>query len=248
VRSINESYWNEILGRFNRLPVWLPGSTMHLGDVGIVEDGGWTKKSTLASVGIPFTKEPSGTPVNYDYCSGDGAEVRLKVSGAGGLLPGKLCLDVRFARAGACLLKAHDVVVTRVGDLEAVDQRIIESFKRKVWQRQWTVITEIAWGGPSATIISNSKTGTAMVDLGVQADLQGLPMGRLSVAPQLAWHSGLAASFLAKEPAALLWRGRQIVGRFRAARLRGDGLEVSDSSPAQEEGDDVYLDYLEDFS
>jgi hypothetical protein len=58
--SILDAYWNEISHRFTRHPVWLPGTPMDLGDIGILRDSGWEKVTDLTGIGISFSREPDG--------------------------------------------------------------------------------------------------------------------------------------------------------------------------------------------
>lgn len=208
-----DSLWHEIRNRFDRLPVWLPGTAMAVGDVGVFDDRGWSKRASLDELGIGFAVEAGGAPVEYDYSSSDGAEVdirlRVPLDPVLDAVPvGNVGMRVRFSRRGAFVLKASEVSVSRIGDLAKVDEQILHRHAAGQWPREWVLISEVARGGPSVVLVAGSTEGGAVVDLGLAG---ATPGGRqLGAGCRLEKSTGLAASFIATTPTALLWRGRRV--------------------------------------
>ncbi|GII23851.1 hypothetical protein [Planosporangium mesophilum] len=223
MNSLVNSLWHEARGSFERLPVWLPGTPMSLGDVGVFDESGWTKQTTLAELGVRFSADPAGEPVDYDYSSHDGAQVstRLAAAGApalgvvgaagapalGAVGNGNLEMHVRFSRQGAFVLKAGAVTVRRIADQAGVDEQILERYGQGRWRREWVLVSEVARGGPSITIVSGSDDGEAVIDLGA-AGPTGSPL--LAAGFGVRSRKGLAAAFVTATEAALLWRGRRV--------------------------------------
>jgi hypothetical protein len=234
VKSLVDSLWHETRGRFERLPVWLPGTPMSLGDVGVFDESGWVKHTTLDVLGVRFSSDTAGEPVNYDYSSHDGAEVSMRLAASGvpaldAVTVGNIGMHIRFSRQGAFVLKANTVTVRRIADLAKIDEQILEQYRKRRWQPGWVLVSEVAQGGPSITIVSGSKEGEAVIDLGTTAAATGGPL--IGAGFGMRSTKGLAASFITPTEATLLWRGRCVYDRWwlsqprlndRCTDVRGD--------------------------
>lgn len=223
--SLLTSLWHETRGRFDRLPVWLPGARMELGDVGVFDDGGWVKHTTLDALGIPFSPDTAGTPTGYDYASHDGAQVSTWLAADGdptvsGIAQGNAGLRIRFSRAGAFVLKAEGVTVRSLANLADVDRRILARHRAGRWAKEWVLVSEVARGGPAITVVSGSSDGEAFVDLGVTAAPAGQPLATAATGIALGSRRGLAGYFVSPTETTLLWRGRCVRDRWWASEAR----------------------------
>jgi hypothetical protein len=231
-----DSFWYEISNHLDRIPVWLPGTPMRLGDVGVFDGRGWSQQTTLAALGIEYSTDLDGEPVTYDYSSADGAEVSIDLS-APAVPAGHLGLQVRFSRGGAFVLKADRVTIQRVPDLAGIDHQILEMYQEGAWKRDWVVVTEVAHGGPSVTLVSAGSQSTAVVDLGAVGGASGAVLPGTKCAVTRA--SGLAAAFAAPTRTALMWRGRCVHDRRWRKPVMDDrggdfrGNEPGDGTAAQ---------------
>lgn len=213
--SIPKTFWREIRGKYDRLPVWLPGTPITIGDVGHLSPGRWTKKTTLEELGITMTPDEDGVPVDHDYSSARGVTIDIQLSGetnAGiaGLQAGEAGFSVTFTRSGACVFKAAQVRVSRIGNLHKVEQAILDLYAADQWQPDWTYVTETAQGGPACILVAEHAAATAVVNLGLD-----LPAGTASLASakaglSLARNTDLSAGFVTAEPTVVLWSGRYI--------------------------------------
>jgi hypothetical protein len=246
-----DSLWHEIRNRFERLPVWLPGTPMQLGDIGVFGRSGWSKQSSLAGQGIGFSADVDGVPVTYDYSSNDGTQVDLRAAASLDPTPqavagGNLGLQVEFSREGAFLLRAGAVRVSRIADLAELDRQILGRHERRSWPPEWIVVSEVAEGGPSITLISGGKQGRAVVDLGVTAAGAGGDL--IGMGCRLEAASSLAASFVSATRTALLWRGRCVhISRFRRKSWMDDRRTSNELDLPQGTGPRVInIEYPED--
>jgi hypothetical protein len=226
VRSLVASLWHETRGCFERLPVWLPGTPMDLGDVGVFDDAGWVKHTTLAALGIGFVPDVAGAPVDFNYSSHDGAQVSTWLAASGdptgsGIVEGNAGLRIRFSRPGAFVLKANAVRVDRIANLADVDRRILARHAGGTWPTEWVLVSEVARGGPAVTVVSGSREGEAFVDLGAAVAPAGQPLVDAGAGLGIGSTRGLAASFASPTETTLLWRGRCVHDRWwsSAARL-----------------------------
>jgi hypothetical protein len=228
MRSIPQSFWHEFRGAFARLPVWLPGTRLRLGDVGVLDAAGWSPVGTLTGLGIEHTAGGPGVAVDHDYRSVNGTEVSTTVGAQADLAavaPADVGVSVhyRFSRQGAFVVQARSVRVRQITDLAAVGEQVLASYGDGTWQRDWQVVTEVATAGSVLVLVAARSGAEATVEL--TATPAGLPVVGASAEVRLAGERGLAASFVTREPTALMWSGRYVrdplVGRTTFVR-RGD--------------------------
>jgi hypothetical protein len=253
--SLSRAFWHEARAEFGRLPVWLPGSPIALGDVGTFNrDTGWVKAAEVATLGIATEMDGPAGDVDYDYYSHDGAEVSLQLAahttappGTGG--SGNAGLLVRFSRRGAFVLKARHVAIERITNIADLDRQVLELYRGGVWQRDWVVATEIARGGPAAIATSATAGAECTIDLGASPTVGGLAPVTIGAGSRVTHARGIAAHFLAPEPVALLWRGRCVHDRWwLAARMheRGDAEQVDEvAQGGSTSGDSAWLAEIE---
>ncbi|SCL29917.1 hypothetical protein GA0070624_3975 [Micromonospora rhizosphaerae] len=259
MKTLLSDLWHETRGGFDRLPVWLPGTSMRLGDIGVFGDGGWTTHTTLSALGIPFSVGPVGVPTSFDYASSDGAEVRSWVGANGEPLPGMVSgnagLRIRFSRAGAFVLKAGAVRTRQIVELDTLDGLLVQRYQRGDWRREWVLVTEVAQGGPVLILVSASADGEAVVDLGVKAVAAGAPLAGGGTGVSVGSSRGLAATFTSQRQTTVLWRGRCVQDRWwqdgpriEATRGREDGPGMVGPSATAAEPTVIEVEYPEDLS
>jgi hypothetical protein len=230
VPSILDDYWNELGERFTRRPVWLPGTPMDLGDIGILRKGGWEKVADLESIGIRFSREPAGPKTAYSYSSAKGAEitVRAKAETSGpmlGVAKGNSALGIKFSRRAAFVLMVEEARVERIANLQDVDRAVLDAYRASAWQGKWIYVSEVVAGAPALTVISATAEGEAVVDLGAAPLAGATELGHVQAGAGFGYKKDLAASFLTTRKSAVMWRGHYVrdplVGN-PAIRERGD--------------------------
>ncbi|HZN20790.1 MAG TPA: hypothetical protein VFB84_21805 [Micromonosporaceae bacterium] len=239
MRSVPRSYWHEFRGAFARLPVWLPGTPIQLGDVGLLSADGWAPVTTLAGAGIAYRVGPKGTPVDYDYHSAHGTEVSTTVAAQGGPLPAPVTtagatLHYRFSRQGAFVVRARDVRARQIVDLAAVAEQVLAAYQEGTWDRGWTVVTEVGVAGPVLVLVSGRAGAEATVELAATAAVGVVPELGVNTGVRVLSERGLAASFVSRQPTALMWSGRYVhdplVGNTRL-RTRGPEAGTTPGDP-----------------
>ncbi|MGI8334487.1 hypothetical protein ACRYCC_31435 [Actinomadura scrupuli] len=239
-KSIMTAYWNEVRAGFNRLPVWFPGATMELGDVGVLEPGGWAKHTSLTELGVPYRADAQGVPSNIEYASEGGVEVTAGTGHVGvdlAQVAGRGHLTYKFHRAGAFVWRASGVTTRRIADLAAVDGAVLDLYGAGTWRREWVLVTEVVVGGPVLVLVAADK-GTE-VDVGVRADVQAAER-TVGAAPQVVvgFRGSLASRVDTEEPTAVMWRGRRVADRLlRQARM----VDQSRVGPPEEAGDEATM-------
>lgn len=211
--TMPDAYWRQIHGRFGRLPVWLPGTPMELGDVGTFPSSRWTKFTTLDALGVTTKHEPEGTTGDIEYFSHKGVQKSAGLARSGidtAAVSAVGDIHYRFARKGAFVLHTRDATVHRLAGLAAVQESVLALYRAEKWRREWVVITEVLVGGPSLVLVSAGQTAEASVRLLAQTILD--PVASVAVAPSftVASQQGLAASLDTAARAPLMWRGYRV--------------------------------------
>jgi hypothetical protein len=235
MKSIPRAFWHEFRGAFARLPVWLPGTRMRLGDVGLLSTAGWAPVSTLADQGVSFEQGEPGVPVDYDYRSvgGTAVSVHMAVDSGPLLTP---AVDVgsavrySFSRQGAFVLKASAVRARQITNLDEVAAQVCARYRAGLWERTWTVVTEVGLSGPGMILVSGQVGAEATVEFGAAAPGTGIG-ARIGI--RVSHENGLAAAFISNRPGTLMWAGRYVhdprFGRTRF-QVRGPDRPAADET------------------
>ena len=67
--KVNKKFWNEFRKAYDRLPVWLPGTAMEVGDIGLIGGRGWEKLTSLSELGVDYSSREIASDVSYSYAS-----------------------------------------------------------------------------------------------------------------------------------------------------------------------------------
>ncbi|MGW7081716.1 hypothetical protein [Streptomyces sp. NPDC054866] len=215
MQSVLKAYWKQTRNSFTRFPVWLPGTPMALGDVGVLTPAGWRKVTDLSREGVPVLPDEDGTPTDYNYRAG--ASISFITGGSIGevtntswLPSGHVGVLMDFRRSGAFVLKAKTVRVTRISNLAEVQAAVLDLYRNKKWEREWVIVTEVAVGGPLVVFVAGQSGAKAGVHLGADAVIGDFDLGRVRGNLSVGFEQGLAAKFATRERSAILWRGMYV--------------------------------------
>ena len=151
--NVHKLYAQEVYEGLGYRPTWLPGTPVALGNIGVIEDGIFRPITDLTQIGIRFDVKVDPARDAIDYTSKNGVSMSFK---AGSEVNGKFKaiatadagVLIEFSREGAVALQLRDVSFNRIADQHALGQMLLKSLatadESKQWQRNWTVITEVA--------------------------------------------------------------------------------------------------------
>jgi len=234
VNSAFDSFWREVRHALHRLPVWQPGTPMELGDVGTIDENGWTKETELRSLRIPFEVEPPGQPTRIEYVSSNGATLTSKLGATPTGVPGvdlDVGFSVEFSREGALVLRAEAARVLRIADTHRISTEVLRRYATGEWPRSWIVVTEVTEGTSVLVLLSGSSKATASVDVGAAIGVLGAVSGQADISFHVARSTDLAASFATAGPTALLWRGGHVDDPWYARPRWGTRGVTDDAAP-----------------
>jgi len=159
-----EIYASQIYDNLRYRPTWLPGTSIELGAVGVIEDGLFTQITSLEMLGLEFEVEPGARKEKIEYSTKGAVSLTYKSAGetnakfkalaaasAGALL--------EFSRGGAVVMQLGGVSFNRIVDQNALSKQLLRSIMRggeNAWQRKWVVVSEVVNTDTATIVISGS--------------------------------------------------------------------------------------------
>lgn len=203
---------------YNRLPVWLPGADLELGAVGKLDDGEFTKLTTLTALDVDFEVDEGDRTVSYDFASSSGVDITLSLVGEtqvplAGVPAGNVGIGFKFSQEGAFAFSGIDCRVDQMVDLLSVQRQMLAAYNRTHdWDRSWVVVTSLVTASRFAVAVSASASGEASLDLGVQAGPASL--ANASAGAAFAHRKDMAAAFFSALPAPVMYEAWRVDTSF----------------------------------
>ena len=236
-----DDFWGAFRERFSRAPVWLPGTRMVLGDIGVIDRRGYLHIARLSDFGISFEEESD--PVESEY-SVTSASARTEDFGAGAVGPdpsgvlssAEVGMRVSFSAAGGFVVRAMRVQGSRIPNVLSVEEQIRrKNAEKPFWHPEWVYVQEVVSAEPCIVIVSAGSdahaTVRASINAGLNSFVQLLAAGStLSLSEQSSIDHYIATP--TRTP--FMWRGRWLRGRLKNRFLdRGSGDEGEDRAAEQ---------------
>jgi hypothetical protein len=241
-----DNFWDEFQERFSRAPVWLPGTPMEVGEIGVVDRRGYLRVAHLRDYGIGFQSEPS--PVRSEYSVTSSTATMQDVGGSASaadptaaVASGQVAMRVAFSGAGGFVVRCKSVTGTRITDVVAVERQILDKHETEpFWKREWIYVQEVVTAEPCILIVSARSgaqaTISAAADAGAGSFAQILDAG---LGLTLSDQSSIDQYVATPQRTPFMWRGRWLRGVFRRRFISRGALDES------EQADDLYEDFDE---
>jgi len=174
--SLAKTYCKEIIKELDKIPVFLPGTPVNVGDIitfgkSIFEPkpiGSFRPVSTLSSFNIPYKTKKDHNPDPYRYASKGAVGVTFtadaNVTSAGN---GKL--DITFNQEEATYFAALSCSVTSIVDTSKFVQQLLP-FKESIDWGNCFIVTSVTIAERALIMQSNSQSA----NLVIQGDVKGL--------------------------------------------------------------------------
>lgn len=219
--DIVDYYLNEMHTKFKYYAAWLPGISLRLGDVGIINDQNqFVPKTSLKNKGITFEVLEDAKKDDLKYVSTGGVSISMKAAGelmAGTkvLKPADIGFVAEFGHDNAIVFQADGVVSSRIEDIDRLTDEIAAKAEKNEWKKEWVVITELIAADSSTILISNSNN--ARVEIKAKADVPGLNIASADAGLGVAFESGMHTTLVAKNGLTPL---------FNVAKLESPGTGI----------------------
>lgn len=200
--KLYKSYCNEIIRQFGKVPVYLPGEFVQVGDIIFFQHknlfgpgpiGDFIKRTSLQNMEVEFRTTMDPDPQPYKFSS-EGS-VSMEFTSAGDITnQAKGELEISFSKAGATYLVAVDCVTSYIDDLLRVEEQLADHIDDLDWDSHYIVVG-VSVAKKSLIMQSNSSSAKLTISGEVKTfdtNTSGMP----DVSATLAVKSYRDASFL----------------------------------------------------
>lgn len=224
---------------FGRLPVWLPGTPVSVGDIGVITDGHWRKVGRIENKGVTLAVESGTAQTSYELTTSAGVQVGLNLDGAiemDGVGKGNAGISFTFDREGTFAFLAMACTIDHTSSLLELQQTLTNLALRGAWDASHIVVTSTVAAERVISAVSGSTNGKANLDLGVSADHTATVPVLLAQAGAKAvfgWTRDMAATFVTSTPSVVMfdaWQIKQSIIRGpKMTPVTGSETRYSDS-------------------
>lgn len=196
--SPQKYYIQEISKKTNLRANWLPDKQMNVGDIGKIEDGIFTLYTTLTHQGFPVKLSESAAGLATDYSSVDAIRISEKpdVDILSPVAKGKKICTIEFLRPEGVLFHIKDSVKITLANLNELENRILEKYKKSIWNLGWVIVTEIIRSNSGTVIINSGASNTLEFELSGGANFDSLNLAENDLNLRLISESGTSIKFI----------------------------------------------------
>ncbi len=157
-----KQYLKEMNSKFLYRATWEPNKPLKIGDIGILEKGVFSHRSTLESENIPMDVRVDESEGSLKYNSEGSVEIKAKLSGKAKMPQSQLGeLDagftINFSREKSIVFQLNGTKTHIITNVGAIETEVLSRFMQNKWRKNWVIITELIEGKEGTIIISNSK-------------------------------------------------------------------------------------------
>lgn len=171
----HDDYVDAIHTNVGYRPTIPPGDDARLGDVGIIQDGRFSRMANLEDFGIEFEQRTDDSTVSYYYESESGVESKTKAKGESGaafevLGEAEAGVQVTFSGKNKVVFKATDCRETKIDNVDRVKREVmaLAADDGSDWDDEYSVVTEKLTAESFVVLVSGSAGGT--VELRAKGD------------------------------------------------------------------------------
>lgn len=172
---IADVYTSVLHTQLKQYVTWPPGVPVSLGDYGTLKGAIFEKKGNIREkFSITINPEKSDMPIKFEYKSAGTKETRGQL--AAGIGPGitgvpvkvKASLKIEFSSENSIYFEAFKCIYQGIGNIAAVGTEILNRFKQKDWDGNFTIVTSLFTAHSTTAIVSQQSGG--MIDIQAKSD------------------------------------------------------------------------------
>jgi hypothetical protein len=201
---IDETYAEQIRDKTGMFAAWFPNAEIAIGDYGTVNGPLFEKLAHMDDVAA----KPAPAKATYDFSihADRAINADAKATADVGVESGNALLEVKFHTEAAVSFSAPDAVITRVGDLLALGQRLVAMDQSGQWQRKYFIVFEVITV-PKATILVSQNSGAEMKwEVGANTPINPQVMANLDASSSLKVSKGVTTKIIGEGPLTPLFR------------------------------------------
>jgi hypothetical protein len=172
------------------------GLNIRVGDIVRVGDGGKfsLEGSTKSILGIPrpsAAKLSEGRPADQTWMGGKGTACDFRIAGKGSSLfpdlpKANAGFDIKFQSANSWLLALSGRKLLTFNEADSHRKPIIDAYKRKVWEPDWALVTEVAYADKMTLLASKFDKTNVALSISGTVDAQAALTVQLTASTSLA--------------------------------------------------------------
>lgn len=236
-----EQYTQALHKKFRYRATWAPGAPIRIGDIGVIEDGTFTLKSTLGSMGMPtprVRRDPRADDEWQFESSKDVSWIAKAKGTVSATVPnvpkGKLGAAISFGKQGAVVLSLKDVTIQMLEDVVAIEDAMWDLLERDLWDQDWAIITETVQAKRGTVLISAGSNAKVELMAKGSATAGPVKLGDISMGFSLVSKQGMHTTFVAKDGLTPMYRAIRFKDDFwRGLKLTG----LDAAAPPQKPGE-----------
>jgi hypothetical protein len=152
-------YLKELNQKFGYRPTWEPGKPLLLGDVGVLEKGVFSHRTTLDSLDIPIKIRKANTGSDIQYISEGGVDIQKKLSGEVPVAEMALSeldagFSISFSKQHAILFAAKNARTSILSNMHDIEKEIFKLMENDEWKKEWVFISELMQTDGATILIS----------------------------------------------------------------------------------------------
>lgn len=177
--TLAKKYCNEILSELDKIPVYLPGTPVNVGDIISFDNGIFRKRpvgsfdhvSKLQKLNVPFEVEEDNEPDPYIFGSKSGVSIGFEAGATAGSV-GQGKLTINFSEEGAIYFAALGCTVRKMSDTTHL-KAAIEPHKDRLNWKDAFIVTSVTTARKA--LIMQSKSNNAKLE--IEGDVKNLQPG-----------------------------------------------------------------------
>ncbi len=179
IMSLAKTYCKEIIRELDKIPVFLPGTPVSVGDIitfgkGFVKPrpiGSFDPISKLSSLGVSYQEEDDENPDTYLYASKGSVGVSF-IADANAATVGNGRLEISFNKEASTYFAALDCTVKSIVDAGNLEPQL-DIHKKKIDWKNCYIVTSVTIAKKALIMQSNSQNSSLVIE----GDVKGLQAG-----------------------------------------------------------------------
>lgn len=164
--NIASIYCTEIRRNFRKyFGNWEPTESIKLGDIGIIKNNMFIHKANIESFGIKDFAIDEQDAGDKSFSSEGSVIVNLNANTKAGELNTKAGVKISFAKENSLFINAVNCKTRRFANKIELGNQILELYKiKKVWKKDWVIVTDIIISQNTTIAISESANSSICLE------------------------------------------------------------------------------------
>jgi hypothetical protein len=207
-----KQYLNEINARFQYRATWEPNKTLNIGDIGILEKGIFSLRSTLTKEGIPVQVRTDESEGSLKYTSQGAVDINVKLAGKAAPPQSQLGtadagITIQFKKENAIVFQVNGTRTFQLENFGDIEREVLSRFHAGKWPKDWVIISELVQAREATILISSNRD--SIIELKANAEVKAesdLDLADAQLNFGIVTKKGLSTEIIAKEGISPLYR------------------------------------------